>query len=172
VLVVKTPCHRDGRGFFREWWTPDVLEAVALSGVPQCNHAHSIRHVLRGLHYQHPHAQGKLVTAIRGTIFDVVVDVRHGSPRFGAWCSVELRDDSGESVWIPPGFAHGYCVLSDEADVVYACSAPYTPLAERSVRWSDPQIGITWPVDAPVLSEKDRRAPMLSDSLAFLPPFA
>jgi dTDP-4-dehydrorhamnose 3,5-epimerase len=129
-----------------------------------------VRGTLRGLHFQEPKGQGKLVQVLRGTVWDVAVDVRRGSPRFGRWVGVELSESGPRQLWIPPGFAHGFCVLSDSADFFYKCTELYAPECERSIAWDDPQIGIPWPVAAPLLSTKDRAAPRLADA-AVLPSY-
>lgn len=165
--------HRDGRGFFVERWRARVAGAAV--GLPeqwaQDNHSRSTRGVLRGLHYQlAPHAQGKLVGVTRGRILDVAVDVREGSSTFGRHVSVVLDDEALGSLWVPPGFAHGFLVLSEVADVSYKVSAPYAPEAERGVRWDDPALRIDWRTalgdDAlsPRVSAKDSSWPLLADA--------
>jgi len=135
----------------------------------QDNHSRSARGVLRGLHYQEPNAQGKLVRCTRGAIFDVAVDIRRGSPSFSRWFGVELSDANKLMLWVPPGFAHGFCALEDGSDLVYKCTTLYDASADRAILWNDPQIGIDWPVKEPVLSAKDAAAPRLAD--AALPAF-
>lgn len=133
----------------------------------QDNHSRSARGVLRGLHYQlPPHAQGKLIRVVCGRVFDVAVDVRRGSPRFGRWVGVELSDENFRQMWIPPGFAHGFLVLSDMADFLYKTTDYYAPAAERSIQWNDPTLGIRWPINklTPILSGKDAAAPTLAES--------
>ena len=157
----------DDRGYlfesFRSTWLPGV-EFV------QDNHRHSTKGALRGLHYQHEHAQGKLVRVVRGEVFDVAVDMRESSPTFGQWVARVLSEQNKELFWIPPGFAHGFLVLSDEADFVYKCTNYYTPGDEHAVRWDDPDLAIAWPLDSitPQLSEKDAAAPYLKDATLFL----
>jgi dTDP-4-dehydrorhamnose 3,5-epimerase len=140
---------------------------LAAAGLPldvlQVNHSRSTRSVLRGLHFQNRTPQGKLVRALRGEIFDVAVDVRRGSPAFGQWTAVTLREGSGDALWIPPGFAHGFCALSDEVDVVYMCTGLYDREDEQGVLWRDPEIGIEWPLAEPVISVRDRSLPLLSE---------
>jgi dTDP-4-dehydrorhamnose 3,5-epimerase len=119
--------------------------------------------VLRGLHYQHPTWQGKLVRAVRGEIFDVAVDIRRESANFGKWVGVRLSDDNKQQLYIPAGFAHGFCVVSDTADVVYKCTALYVPKEDGCIIWNDPDIGIEWPIDQPLLSEKDAWGARLRD---------
>ena len=160
VLVIEPRVFGDERGFFLESWQ---RERYAAHGIPgefvQDNMASSRRGVLRGLHVQHPYAQGKLVQVIQGDVFDVAVDIRRGSPWFGRWVGVRLGGDNKRQFWVPPGFAHGYCVLSDEAVFAYKCTELYHPEAELSVLWNDPGIGIDWPLDGePILSRKDQEA--------------
>lgn len=164
VLLVRSPLFRDERGSFSELFN---AREVAAAGLPldalQVNHSRSTRSVLRGLHFQNRTPQGKPVRAVRGEIFDVAVDVRRGSPAFGQWTAVTLRENSGEALWIPPGFAHGFCAVSDEVDVVYICTGPYDSKDEQGVLWRDPAIGIEWPLAEPVLSARDRNLPLLSE---------
>ena len=136
----------------------------------QDNHSRSARGVLRGLHYQlPPHAQGKLVRVAAGAVFDVAVDMRRGSPTFGSWVGVELSAENHRQLWIPPGFAHGFLVLSESADFLYKTTDYYAPQAERCVRWDDPPIAITWPAHTgqPLLAAKDASAPSLTDARCF-----
>lgn len=171
VVVVEPVTHGDARGFFRERFEQArYAEAARAHGAPglagpfvQDNHSRSRRGVLRGLHFQRRHPQGKLVECARGRIYDVAVDLRKDSPTFGRWVGVELDDASGRQLWVPPGLAHGFCVLSDEADVLYRCTAPYRPDDEGGLAWDDPALGIDWPVGAPSLSERDRRWPRLAE---------
>jgi dTDP-4-dehydrorhamnose 3,5-epimerase len=171
VVLVEPRVFFDERGFFLEAFH---IERYAASGVPtgfvQDNLSRSRRGTLRGLHFQEPKAQAKLVQVIHGTVFDVVVDVRRGSPTFGRWLGLELSGEAPRQLWIPPGFAHGFCVTSESADFYYKCTALYAPEAERSIRWNDPQIGIQWPLRDPILSPKDAAAPLLADA-AVLPSF-
>jgi dTDP-4-dehydrorhamnose 3,5-epimerase len=165
VLIVEPKVFGDARGFFLETWR---RERYAQQGMPadfvQDNQAYSRRGVLRGLHIQHPHAQGKLVQVLLGDVFDVAVDVRRGSPWFGQWVGTRLSGENKRQFWVPAGFAHGYCVLSPEALFIYKCTEYYHPEAEFGVRWDDPAIGIEWPLDgSPLLSEKDRNAALLAD---------
>ena len=165
VLRLEPRVFRDDRGRFVETWHSERYAALGLAGPwAQDNVSVSRRGVLRGLHAQHPTAQGKMVTVLQGRVFDVAVDIRTGSPGFGTWVGAELDGESMAALWIPPGFAHGFLVLSDEAVFAYKCTAPYDPAAEFSVRWDDPRIGIRWPGGvAPLLSAKDAMAPMLDD---------
>lgn len=161
VVLVRPTRYRDDRGHLAEIYRDTQFEGAGIVGpFVQDNLVRSRKHVLRGLHYQiPPHAQGKLVSAVRGAIFDVAVDLRRQSPTYGAWVGQTLDGESGDMLWIPPGFAHGYCTLSDQADVLYKVTAHYAPEHDRGVRWNDPAIGIEWPVDEPLLSEKDRTQP-------------
>ena len=160
VLLVEPRIFEDERGFFYEAFNADVFAAHAADGLPsefvQDNHSRSTQGVLRGLHYQLTQPQGKLVTCVGGTIFDVAVDIRVGSPTFGRWTSAILDGDDPRYLWIPPGFAHGFCVLSPVADVIYKCTALYAGADDRGVLWSDHRIGIEWPIRDPLTSAKDR----------------
>lgn len=160
VLLLRPRVFRDDRGFFLESWNKVVFDAVVGRPVQfvQDNHSRSVRGVLRGLHYQaEPMAQEKLITVMRGQIFDVAVDVRPDSPTRGGWVGAVLSDESREMLWVPAGFAHGFLVLSEFADVVYKATNFYSPAHERCIRWDDPAIGIKWPLDgwSPTVSEKD-----------------
>lgn len=165
VLVIEPKVFTDDRGFFVETYQ---AERYGAHGIPtqfvQDNLSRSSRGTLRGLHFQEPNAQGKLVQVVRGEVFDVVVDVRRGSPTFGQWIGVTLDDKTLKQMWIPPGFAHGMCVTSETADFWYKCTTPYAPASERSLRWNDPQIAIRWPIDKPLLSKKDAEAPSLGEA--------
>tara|TARA_Y100000588_G_C14278662_1_gene935761 strand:- start:5779 stop:6333 length:555 start_codon:yes stop_codon:yes gene_type:complete len=163
VLLVHTERHQDARGFFQETFqeTAFVDAGIQVKFV-QDNHVRSTRGVLRGLHYQlPPQAQGKLVGLTSGEIFDVAVDLRIGGTTFGKTVTRRLNAASSELIWIPPGFAHGYLVLSDRADIVYKVSAEYSPELERGIRWNDPALGVDWPVVDPIISVKDRDQPVL-----------
>ena len=165
VLVVEPRVHRDGRGAFWETYHEGRYVAAGIDArFVQTNVSRSRGGTLRGLHFQAPpHAQAKLVSVLDGAIFDVAVDLRPGSPTFGAWFGMDLTAESMQQVFVPEGFAHGFVVTSETALVSYACSAVYAPEAERSIAWDDPDIGIAWSVAAPVLSEKDASAPQLAD---------
>ena len=172
VLLIEPKVFGDARGFFMESFNQQAFDAAVGHAVAfvQDNHSRSARGVLRGLHYQlPPHAQGKLVRVTSGCVFDVAVDMRRSSPRFGRWAGGELSADNHHQLWIPPGFAHGFLVLSDTADFLYKTTDYYAPQAEGSVRWNDPALGIVWPDAgvAPVLSGKDAAAPLLAAALAF-----
>jgi len=166
VLVVEEPVHRDARGDFVETYRAAGYHEAGIGPFVQHNLSRSRRGVLRGLHYQAPGAQGKLVHVVRGRIFDVAVDVRRESPTFGRHVARELHepDDVLVQLWIPPGFAHGFCVISDEADVAYQVTTPRRADAEHAVRWDDPALAIPWPVRSPILSSRDAAAPVLADA--------
>lgn len=167
VLILEPQVFKDDRGFFLETYN---LERFRAAGIPdafvQDNHSRSKKNVLRGLHYQLPKAQGKLVRCSRGAIFDVAVDVRRGSPHFGKWTGAELSETNYRMLWVPPGFAHGFCAVTDDCDVLYKCTAVYDGAGDRSILWNDPDIGIRWPVAAPLLSPKDAAAPRLAAAAA------
>lgn len=164
VLVIEPRVFVDDRGFFLETYQGERYRAAGIPAFVQDNFSRSVRGTLRGLHFQEPNAQGKLVQVMRGSVFDVVVDVRRGSPTFGRWIGVDLSGDAPKQLWIPPGFAHGFCVTSESADFHYKCTTAYAPDAERSIRWDDPALAITWPVTHPLLSKKDAAAPLLADA--------
>jgi dTDP-4-dehydrorhamnose 3,5-epimerase len=172
VLLIEPAVHGDARGFFMESFNQRAFEAAVGRHVEfvQDNHSRSARGVLRGLHYQlPPHAQGKLVRVTRGAVFDVAVDMRRGSPRFGRWFGVELSGDNHRQLWIPPGFAHGFLVLSDQADFLYKTTDYYAPQCEAALRWDDPTVAIAWPDTgaAPQVSAKDAAAPELMRAQGF-----
>lgn len=170
VVRVEPDVHRDERGFFLEAWHERKYREGGIPGpFVQDNHSHSHRGALRGLHAQLDPPQGKLVRVVRGEIFDVAVDLRVDSPRFGRFVTMRLDAEGHHQLWIPPGFAHGFCVLSEEADVEYKCTAPYRPEGEIAIAWDDPRIGISWPVSDPVLSRRDASAPRLAEVEARLP---
>jgi len=167
VWRVRPRVHRDERGFFCERWNGEHTAALGLPPFVQDNHSRSQRWVLRGLHFQAPPAaQGKLVSVVRGRIFDVAVDLRSRSPTFGRWAGTTLDADHPEHVWIPAGYAHGFLALSSEADVLYKVTAGYAPALEGGVAWDDPDVGIEWPLEpgrTPRLSAKDETWPRLAD---------
>ena len=169
VILVEPEVHRDERGFFLETYHAGAYRD---GGIPetfvQDNHSRSARGTLRGLHGQFPRAQGKLVRAVEGEIYDVAVDVRRGSPTFGRYYGATLSAENFLQLYVPPGFVHGFCVVSPIAQVEYKCSEVYHPEDEFSVLWNDPEIGIPWPIANPVLSEKDRKAPCLRDVQSLL----
>lgn len=164
VLIVEPRLFGDDRGYFLETWNQT---GYAAAGIPstfvQDNLSYSTRGVLRGLHYQEPHPQGKLVWVVSGEVFDVAVDIRTSSPTFGQWAGVTLSAENARQFWVPAGFAHGFVVTADHARFAYKCTDGYHREAEGSIRWDDSSIGIDWPVANPVLSEKDAAAPLLAD---------
>jgi dTDP-4-dehydrorhamnose 3,5-epimerase len=166
VMLIEPKVFGDARGLFFESWNAQVFTAAGIAAeFVQDNHSRSGKNVLRGLHYQLQQPQGKLVRVIQGSVFDVAVDIRRSSPYFGRWTGVELSADNRRMLWVPPGFAHGFVVLSDTCEFLYKASAYYAPQFERSILWSDPAIGIAWPqAGEPVLSAKDVAAPLLKDA--------
>lgn len=174
VRCINTTRYPDERGFFREVWRASRYQEAGIAGpFVQDNVSRSQPGVVRGLHYQHPHGQGKLIDVWAGCIHDIAVDIRQGSPTFGEHIAVQLDAEAGRQVYIPPGFAHGFAVVgAADALVAYKCTAEYAPDCEHTIRWNDPALGIDWPVEAPVLSASDRNAPRLADlSEAALPVF-
>lgn len=169
VLVLEPKVFGDARGFFLESWNRAVFAGLGLDlDFVQDNHSRSAKGVLRGLHYQIDEPQGKLVRAVSGAVFDVAVDVRRSSTHFGRWFGCELSAENHRMMWIPPGFAHGFLVLSESADFLYKATAYYAPQSDRGIRWNDPRIGVQWPLDgAPVLSAKDQVQPLLEDAEAY-----
>jgi dTDP-4-dehydrorhamnose 3,5-epimerase len=172
VMLVEPKVFGDARGFFLESFRQDLFDAATGTRheFVQDNHSRSTRGVLRGLHYQlPPHAQGKLVRVITGAVFDVAVDVRRSSPTFGQWVGAELTAENHRQLWIPPGFAHGFLVLSETADFVYKTTAYYAPQSDRGILWNDADIGITWPELGMEfsLSDKDRQQPSLRQAEVF-----
>lgn len=161
VVVIVPKLFGDARGFLMETFKRSEFEAAGLPlTLVQENHSLSSVGTLRGLHYQRdPKAQGKLVRVIRGEVFDVAVDIRPESSTYGKWVGVTLSDANRKSIYIPPGFAHGFCVVSPEAEVIYKTTAEYAPDHEHGIRWDDPALGITWPVTSPNLSERDKHWP-------------
>ncbi|HXW08811.1 MAG TPA: dTDP-4-dehydrorhamnose 3,5-epimerase [Vicinamibacterales bacterium] len=166
VVVIEAEIFGDRRGFFMETYRRSAFEAAGITVTfVQTNQSRSMQGTLRGLHAQRPpRAQGKLVRVLRGEIFDVAADVRPGSPTFGRWDGIILSSDNRRSVYIPPGYVHGFCVLSPDADVVYQTTEEYAPELEFGVRWDDPRLGIRWPMTSPTLSERDRCWPLLGET--------
>lgn len=160
----------DARGFLLESWNRQTFAALGLEAdFVQDNHSRSTRGVLRGLHYQLHEPQGKLVRVVNGAVFDVVVDLRRSSPAFGQWTGTELSAENHRMLWIPPGCAHGFLVLSETADVLYKATAHYAPQWDRGIRWDDPAIGVRWPLAGPpILSDKDRAWPGLRDAEVYV----
>ena len=172
VIVVEPDVFRDERGFFLETFS---RAKYARGGIDceflQDNHSRSQRNTIRGLHAQRQHPQGKLVRVLSGAILDVVVDIRRDSPSYLKWISVELSADNFRQIYVPPGFAHGICITGDVADIEYKCTDYYDPNDELRIAWNDPAIGIRWPIENPILSDKDRQAPNLEDQQEFRPLF-
>lgn len=165
VIIVTPKVFGDARGYFCETYHKEAFnEAGIFADFVQDNHSYSQKHVLRGLHWQAaPHTQGKLVSAINGTIWDVAVDIRQNSSTYGQWVGVELSGDNKKMLWIPEGFAHGFVVLSDEVHLIYKCTRFYTPQSERSCIWNDQDLKIDWPINfQPTISDKDSKAPLFS----------
>jgi dTDP-4-dehydrorhamnose 3,5-epimerase len=169
VIVLEPKVFGDERGFFLESYNQRSFAEIGLGqNFVQDNHSHSARNVLRGLHYQLRQPQGKLVRVVAGAIWDVAVDVRRSSPTFGEWVAEELTAENKRMIWIPEGFAHGFVVMSDSADVLYKATDFYAPSCERSLRWNDPRLRITWPLSGePLLSQKDRAGLLLSEAEVF-----
>ena len=163
VLLFEPTVYTDERGFFLERFHASRYREYGVD-LPfvQDNHSRSVRGALRGLHFQRRSPQGKLVEVTRGRVYDVVVDIRPGSATFGRWNGVELNDENHYQLWVPPGFAHGFCVLSDAADFLYKCTVYYDPEDEGGIAWNDPDLNIAWPVGDPLLSTKDKHLPFLS----------
>ncbi len=164
VLRIEPAVLGDERGFFMETWRADIFEQAGLpTRFVQNNHSRSRRHTLRGLHYQLVQPQGKLVRVVAGEVFDVAVDLRRGSPTFGQWVGEIISAENKCQLWVPPGFGHGFLVLSEHADFVYHCTDYYHQASERSVAWNDPEIAVEWPLGGaePLLSARDRDAPRL-----------
>lgn len=172
VILVEPTVYRDERGFFLETYQASRYREGGIADTfVQDNHSRSSRGTLRGLHAQQPNPQGKLVRAVEGSIYDVAVDVRLGSPTFGKFVGAELSAENFRQLYVPPGLLHGFCVTSDVAQVEYKCTAFYEPKGDLSVRWNDPELAIDWPVSDPVLSEKDRNAPLLREVRERLIPY-
>lgn len=169
VLLIKPKVWNDARGFFLETWNEQEFQRAGLNvHFRQDNYSRSARNVIRGMHYQLRQPQGKLVRCTRGAIFDVAVDLRRSSGTFGRWVGMELSEFNHHALWIPPGFGHGFCVISDQADVHYKASELYDVASDRVVLWNDPRLGIDWPVsEAPLLSPRDAAAPSLENAELF-----
>lgn len=163
LIVLEPRVFSDARGYFVETWQRQRYSDVGLPDFVQDNVSWSRKGVLRGMHLQNPQAQGKLVCVAEGAVFDVAVDLRKGSPTFGKWHGETLDSKSGRQFYVPPGFAHGFVVLSEFAVFAYKCSDYYNPTGELTLRWNDPAIGINWPVESPVVSDKDARGLMLAE---------
>jgi dTDP-4-dehydrorhamnose 3,5-epimerase len=173
VVLVEPRVFEDARGFFMETYhAPRFAAAGIRLPFVQDNHARSVKNTLRGLHFQVTRPQGKLVRVVAGKVFDVAVDLRRGAPTFAQWHGAVLSAENRLQIYIPPGFGHGFCVLSDTADVIYKCTDVYDPAGDRAIRWDDPQIAIDWPVTDPILSPKDAAAPTLDAYTGELFPYA
>ena len=166
VRIIEPSVHGDDRGFFYESWNARDFAAVGIEDTfVQDNHSRSAKKVLRGLHYQIKHPQGKLVRVILGEVFDVAVDLRRSSPTYGHWAGVTLSTDNKHMLWIPPGFAHGFLVTSEYAELVYKTTDYYAPEYERTIAWDDPTLEVNWPtLDRPILSEKDKKGVRLAEA--------
>jgi dTDP-4-dehydrorhamnose 3,5-epimerase len=163
-MIIEPRVFPDGRGFFLETYHRERYSQYGISEeLVQDNLSYSVKHTLRGLHYQYPHSQTKLVQVISGEVFDVAVDIRVGSPTFGQWTGVRLSSENKRQFYIPKGFAHGFCVLSDTALFSYKCGDFYAPDCEGGILWSDPEVAINWPITDPLLSHKDNTFPCLKD---------
>lgn len=170
VLIIEPRVFGDARGFFMETWNAQAFRKAGLDvRFVQDNHSRSQKGVLRGLHFQNPQPQGKLVRVTRGAVFDVAVDLRWSSPHFGKWVGVELSAQNHRMFWVPEGFAHGFLTLEDDTDFLYKCTAPYAPQSEHTLAWDDPAVGIEWPAIgmAPIISDKDARGLSLANVLVF-----
>ncbi|WP_277970636.1 dTDP-4-dehydrorhamnose 3,5-epimerase [Sphingomonas echinoides] len=169
VLILEPKVFGDDRGFFLESWNDTTFKDLGLDWTfVQDNHSRSAKGVLRGLHYQQPNPQGKLVRVVSGAVFDVAVDIRKGSPTFGQWTGVHLSAANKRMFWVGPGLAHGFLSLEDDTDFLYKCTSTYSPKDERALLWNDPQVGIDWPLDGiePTLSAKDQVAQTLDQIAA------
>ena len=165
VILIEPRVFGDARGFFMETYRADIFKAHGIDETfVQDNHSRSARGVLRGLHYQEPNPQGKLVRCTRGALFDVAIDIRRGSPAFGKWYGTILSEENKAMLWIPAGFAHGFCALADDSELVYKTTEIYRPEYDRAILWNDPEIAIEWPISDPILSPKDAAAPRLADA--------
>lgn len=170
IVLVEPAAHGDPRGFFLETFREDVMADLGIAERwVQDNHARSARGVIRGMHFALPPGQAKLIRCVRGSVVDVVVDLRRGSPTFGRWEAFDLDDVTHRMVYVPVGFAHGYCVTSEVADVAYKCSAYYDPALEREIHLDDPDVGIEWPAVERIMSPRDADAPLLRDVADELP---
>ena len=172
LVLIEPDVFRDERGYFLETFHAAKYAGAGIaSAFVQDNHSLSVRRTLRGLHMQVHKPQGKLLRVVEGTIWDVAVDVRRGSPTFGQWATETLTGDNFKQIYVPPGFAHGFCVLSDTAQVQYKCTELYDPADELGIAWNDPDLAIPWPVEEPLLSKKDRTHPPLASVMARLPTY-
>ena len=168
-ILIQPRVFKDDRGYFLETYKKSGFAANGIDAdFVQDNHSFSMRNVIRGLHYQlPPAAQGKLVSVIKGMAWDVVVDIRSGSPHYLKWVAAELSGENHTMLFVPPGFAHGFAALSDDVHLLYKCTAEYAPQQERGIRWDDPQMNIDWPIKNPIISERDQELPFLKDAEIF-----
>ena len=170
ALIIEPRVFGDARGFFMETWNAKVFAEAGLDlAFVQDNHSRSQKGVLRGLHFQNPGAQGKLVRVTKGAVFDFAVDLRKSSPTFGKWVGVELSAENKRMFWVPEGFGHGFLTLEDDTDFLYKCTAPYAPQSEHTLMWNDPAVGIEWSDlgMAPLVSDKDARGTSLAEAAVF-----
>lgn len=171
VILIKPKVFGDPRGYFLESWQQQKFADAGIhASFVQDNHSHSSQWILRGMHYQIQHTQGKLVRVSRGAVFDVAIDMRRSSPNFGKWVGVELSHTNHHMLWVPPGFAHGFLALSETVDFLYKCTDLYAPQYERTIRWDDPDVGIEWPIPAgitPQLAARDAQASGIKMAEAF-----
>jgi len=172
VLILEPRVHRDERGFFLETYRADECARHNIPAFVQDNHSRSLGGTIRGLHLQTRRIQGKLIRVIEGEIYDVAVDVRRGSPTFGRWVGLTLSADNFRQCYIPPGFAHGFCVVSPVAQVEYKCTDIYDPASEIGIAWNDPTLAVPWPATAPLLSPRDTRNPLLAAQMDQLPRYS
>lgn len=164
LLIIQPKVFEDARGFFLETWQKETFQTLGVDDdFVQDNWSRSEKGVLRGLHYQVNHPQGKLISVRTGSVYDVAVDIRPGSPTFGKWHGEVLSEENKLQIYVPPGFAHGFCVLSETADFTYKCTDYYHPEDEAGIRWNDPELAIQWPISAPLVSGKDQKLPFFSE---------
>lgn len=164
LIYIEPRIFGDSRGWFLETWNEEQYKQIGITGpFVQDNISYSSRGVVRGLHYQKPYSQGKLIFVIQGSVWDVVVDLRKSSPKFGKWIAFNLTEEKKEQLYVPAGFAHGFCVLSDSALFQYKCTDKYSLQSEQGIMWNDPHLNIPWPVDNPLISNKDQKHPCFKD---------
>ena len=164
LFIIEPNIFYDKRGFLHETYNEDLHLKLTKSKIVQVIHSHSKKDTLRGIHFQYPHLQGKLVSVIQGKIFDVTVDIRKNSPTFRKWCGVFLYSKKKKQLWIPKGFGHGYLVISKTVDIIYKCTQKYYPDNQKRIIWNDPSIKIKWPIEKPILSKKDSSAATLKEN--------
>ena len=164
LFIIEPNIFHDKRGFLYETYNENLHLKLIKSKIVQIIHSYSKKNTIRGIHFQYPHLQGKLVSVLQGKIFDVTVDIRKGSPTFGKWCGVFLDSKKKQQLWIPEGFGHGYLVMSKTADIIYKCTEKYYPNNQKGIVWNDPSIKIKWPTKKPILSKKDSSALTLQEN--------